>query len=50
MVINQISLESGTREGDSPVDKNNHMLLVISLKYRGGRQSRGKPAGLVCQG
>jgi len=45
--VNQILLESRTKEGNSPVDENKYMLLVSGLKYGGGRQSRWKPAGLL---
>ena len=49
-IVNQISLESGTKEGNSPVGENSFMLLVIILKYGEARQPCRKPAGLLCQG
>ena len=39
-------LESKTKEGNSPVDENYFMLLVVILEYLGSRLSRGKQAVL----
>ena len=44
------TLERETIGGNSPVPENSLMLLDVFLKYLGKRKSRGKQAGLHCQG